>query len=49
MSTTNQYTLVTGARTPVLRAVAQPVAKITKDIKKFCDVILDKMYEYNGV
>lgn len=49
MSTPDKYPLITGARAPILRAVAQSVPKITKDVKKFCDIILDKMYDYEGV
>ncbi|MBP6086249.1 peptide deformylase [Patescibacteria group bacterium] len=32
-----------------MREKAQPVDKITKDIRVFCATLLDKMYEYEGV
>ncbi|MEI7477943.1 MAG: hypothetical protein WCJ81_05660 [bacterium] len=40
------YSLEIGERNPILRAVSKPVTKITKDIKEFSDIILDKMYEF---
>lgn len=49
MSDKPLYTLVTGARNPILRTVTKPITKITKDIKSFCTILLDKMYEYEGI
>jgi len=43
------YSLEIGERNPILRAVSKPVTKITKDIKEFSDIILDKMYEFEWV
>ena len=43
------YELVTGQRNPILRTVCEPVAKITKDVRMFCAILNDKMYDYNGV
>lgn len=44
-----EYELVTGARNPLLRTVCEPVGKITKEIRTFCAILNDKMYDYNGV
>lgn len=43
------YSLQTGARNPILREKAQHIDKITKDIKIICAILLEKMYEYEGV
>lgn len=43
------YALETWANNQILRSVAKPVEKITKEIKTFGKILLDKMYEYEGV
>jgi peptide deformylase len=45
----HEYELLTGARNPILRSVSQPVKKITKEVREFCAILIDKMYDYNGV
>ena len=43
------YSLQTGARNKILREKAQHIDKITKDVRMFCAILLDKMYELEWV
>lgn len=43
------YSLQTWAKNPILREKAQHIDKIDKDIRMMCAILLDKMYEYEGV
>ncbi len=49
MSSAKQYALLTGPMNPTLRAIATSVPKITRDIKIFCDILLEKMYSFEWV
>ncbi len=44
-----EYPLQTWANNKILRTVAKPIDKITKDVKVFAKILLNKMYEYEGV
>ena len=46
---TVDYSLQTWVHNKILRSVAQPVVKITKDIVQFSKILLNKMYEYEWV
>jgi peptide deformylase len=43
------YSLQTGARNKILRESAKNIDKITKDVRIFCAILLDKMYELEWV
>ncbi len=43
------YSLQTGTRNKVLREKAKHIDKITKDVRMFCAILLDKMYEFEWV
>lgn len=45
----NAYQIQTGVKNEILRTPSKPVPKITKKIKEFSKVLLEKMYEYDGV
>jgi peptide deformylase len=44
-----EYSLQTWVNNKILRSIAKPVDKITKDVKAFAKILLNKMYEYEGV
>jgi peptide deformylase len=43
------YSLQTWARNPILREKAHHIDKITREVRVFCAILLNKMYEYEGV
>lgn len=43
------YPLVIGADNPILRKKSEPITEFSKEIQDFSDILLELMYEYDGV
>ena len=43
------YPLITGADNPLLRRISDPVTAFDREIQTFSDILLELMYEYDGI
>jgi peptide deformylase len=43
------YPLIIGADNPILRKQSNPITTFDREIQTFSDILLELMYEYDGV
>ncbi|MDR0608190.1 MAG: hypothetical protein LBG52_07840 [Candidatus Peribacteria bacterium] len=43
------YPVITGENNPILRKKSAPVKAVTPEIEEFAKILLELMYEYDGI
>jgi peptide deformylase len=43
------YPIITGENNPILRKKSAPIKEITPETEEFAEILLELMYEYDGI